>query len=146
MFRVVLDANQFVSAILNPDGPPAKVLNAWREGLFELVTSPSIIDEIRRVINYPILSKIHKKSPKEIDLFIEDLEVLAFVAPEKLSLSVVADDPTDDKYLVAALEGDAKFIVTGDSDLLKIREYEGVEIVTARRFLEELEVIKRRKK
>jgi len=146
MFRVVLDANQFVSAILSPDGPPAKVLNAWREGYFELVTSPTIINEIRKVLNYPRLSKIHKKSLKEIDLFLEDLEVLAFVAPEKLSLSVVADDPTDDKYLVAAIEGEARLIVTGDSDLLKIREYEGVEIVTAREFLKELEVIKRGKK
>ncbi len=145
MSRVVLDANQFVSAILNPDGPPAKVLNAWREGLFELVASPSIIDEIRKVLNYPRLSKIHKKSPKEIDLFLEDLEIIAFVAPEKLSLSVVLDDPTDDKYLVAALEGDAKFIVTGDSDLLKIREYEGVKMVTARAFLKEMELARRKK-
>ncbi|HLE25446.1 MAG TPA: putative toxin-antitoxin system toxin component, PIN family [Thermodesulfobacteriota bacterium] len=145
MFRVVLDANQFVSAILNQDGPPAKVLNAWREGLFELVISPSIIDEIRKVLNYPRLSKIHKKSPKEIDLFLEDLEILAFVAPEKLSLSVVLDHPTDDKYLVAALEGDAKFIVTGDSDLLTIQEYEGVKILTARAFLKEMELTRRKK-
>ena len=145
MFRVVLDANQFVSAILNQDGPPAKVLNAWREGLFELVISPSIIDEIRKVLNYPRLSKIHKKSPKEIDLFLEDLEIIAFVAPEKLYLSVVLDHPTDDKYLVAALEGDAKFIVTGDSDLLTIQEYEGVKILTARAFLKEMELTRRKK-
>jgi hypothetical protein len=143
MFRAVLDANQFVSAILSPDGVPAKVLNAWRGGLFELITSQSIIDEIRRVLNYPRLSKIHRKSSKEIDLFLEDLEILSFVAPEKLSLSVVSDDPTDDKYLVAALEGEAKFIVTGDSDLLKIREYEGVKIVTAGAFLKELEARKK---
>ncbi len=144
MFRVVLDANQFVSAILNPNGPPAKVLNGWREGLFELVTSPSIIDEIRKVLNYPRLSKIHKKSPKEIDLFLEDLEILSFVALEKLPLFVVLEDPTDDKYLVAALEGDAKFIVTGDSDLLKIQEYEGVKILTARAFLKEMELTRRK--
>ena len=145
MFRVVLDANQFVSAILNPNGPPAKVLNGWREGLFELVTSPSIIDEIRKVLNYPRLSKIHKKSSKEIDLFLEDLENLSFVALEKLPLFVVLEDPTDDKYLVAALEGDAKFIVTGDSDLLKIQEYEGVKILTARAFLKEMELTRRKK-
>ena len=138
MFRVVFDANQFVSAIIRPDGLPAKALNAWREGLFELVISPSIISEIRRVLSYPKLYKIHKKSSKEIDLFLEDFEVLAFLVPEKLSLSVVANDPSDDKFLVAALEGSASFIVTGDSDLLKIQEYEGVKIVTPREFLEEL--------
>src|SRR3989304_7960724 len=98
MFRVVLDANQFVSAILNPNGPPAKVLNGWREGLFELATSPSIIDEIRKVLNYPRLSKIHKKSPRETDHFLEDLEILSFLAPEKLSLFVVLDDPRSEEH------------------------------------------------
>lgn len=145
MFRVVLDANQFVSAVLSPDGPPAKVLNAWREGLFELVTSPSIINEIRRVLNYPRLSKIHKKSPEEIDLFLKEFEALALSTPEKLSLSIVVDDPTDDKYLIAASEGEARFIVTGDSDLLKIREYEGVRIITAGEFLKELNKIGEKK-
>jgi putative PIN family toxin of toxin-antitoxin system len=141
---VVFDANQFVSAILRPDGIPAKALNAWRNNLFELIISPSIISEIRRVLNYPKLYKIHKKSPKEVDLFLEDFEVLAFHVPEKLSISVVADDPTDDKYLVAALEGGASFIVTGDSDLLKIREYEGIKIVTPRIFLRELKTREKR--
>jgi len=60
-------------------------------------------------------------------------------------LSIVADDPTDDKYLVAAIEGEARFIVTGDSDLLKIRKYEGIEIVTAREFLKELKVMTRKR-
>lgn len=139
MFRTVLDANQFVSAILSPDGAPAEVLNTWREGFFELVVSPPIIEEIRRVLNYPRLSKIHKKSSKEIDQFIEELELLSFLSPGKLSLSVVKNDPTDDKYIAAALEGEAQFIVTGDNHLLKIREYRGVFIVTAREFLEALE-------
>jgi putative PIN family toxin of toxin-antitoxin system len=143
MFRVVLDANLFVSAILSPHGAPGQVLNAWREGFFELVASRSIIEEIRRVLNYPKLSKVHKKSAKEIDLFLEDLDVLSFVTPEKLDLSV-AGDPADDKYLIAALEGEARFIVTGDKDLLKIREYEGVKIVTARELLRELELLKRK--
>lgn len=144
MFRVVFDANQFVSAILHPDGLPAKALNAWREGLFELVISPSIISEIRRVLNYPKLYKIHKKSPKEIDLFLEDFEILAFLVPGKLPLSVVANDPSDDKYLIAALEGGASFLVTGDSDLLHIRDYKGIKIITPRKFLEELKAQEKR--
>jgi len=138
MFRTFLDANQFVSAILSPEGPPAEVLNMWREGAFELVVSPQIIEEIRRVLNYPHLSKHHKRSSKEIDQFLEELELLSFLAPGKLSLSVVKNDPSDDKYLAAAVEGEAQFIVTGDSHLLRIREYLGIYIVTAREFLEAL--------
>ena len=67
MFRVVLDANQFVSALLNARGFPAKMLNAWRDGVFELATSLSILAEIQRVLNYPRLVKIHKKSAAEIE-------------------------------------------------------------------------------
>jgi hypothetical protein len=106
--------------------------------LFELVVSLPIIEEIRRVLNYPRLSKLHKKSPKEIDQFLEELELLSYLAPGQLSLSVVKSDPTDDKYIAAAIEGEAQFIVTGDSHLLKIREYRGVFIVTAREFMEAL--------
>jgi len=144
MFRIVLDANIFVSAILSPNGVPAQVLNTWHEGFFELVISSSIIEEIRRVLNYPKLKKFHKKSAKEIYLFLDDLEVLTFFAPEKSSLSI-SDDPSDDKYINAALEGGAKFLITGDNDLLKIQEYEGIKIITPREFLIELEMIRRKK-
>ena len=138
MIRVVLDANQFVSVVLNDSGIPAKVFNAWRNGYFQLVISPPIIDEIRRVLNYPRLSRIHKKTSKEIDLFLQNLVTLAFNTPNLMQLRVVQNDPTDDKYLVAALEGQAGFIVTGDTDLLEIEEFEGIRILTPREFLNEL--------
>lgn len=40
------------------------------------------------------------------------------------------------------MEGGAKFVVTGDSHLLEVREYEGTKIVTAREFLKALEGLK----
>ncbi len=138
MFRAVLDANQFVSAILHSSGNPAKALNAWRSGYFELVISPPIAEEIRRVLNYPRLARIHKKSPVEIDEFLDDLAALAFVSPGKLKLRVIRRDPSDDIYVIAAVEAEAQFIVTGDADLLDVEEYKGILIVTAREFLREI--------
>jgi predicted nucleic acid-binding protein len=44
-------------------------------------------------------------------------------------------DPDDDAYVVAALEGRAGYIVSGDSDLLELHEYRGVRLVTAHAFL-----------
>jgi len=49
--RVVLDANQFISAVLVPVGHPAQILQAWRGRRFDLVLSPSIIAEIRQVLS-----------------------------------------------------------------------------------------------
>ena len=47
----------------------------------------------------------------------------------------VKDDPDDDKYLAAALIGRAGFVVSGDHHLLDLGEYQGVTILTPRRFL-----------
>ncbi len=42
----------------------------------------------------------------------------------------------DDKYIAAAIEGRASFVVSGDPELLDIKEHQGVRIVNPRAFLE----------
>ena len=44
-------------------------------------------------------------------------------------------DPHDDKYLACAADGDADYIVSGDRDLLDLKRFIGIPIVTARQFL-----------
>jgi uncharacterized protein len=56
----------------------------------------------------------------------------------QLRLHGVSDDPDDDKYLAAAVEGRAAFVVTGDPDLLAGKEHAGVRIVSPREFLDVL--------
>ena len=137
--RVVLDANQFVSAVLVPVGHPAQILRAWREGRFELALSPSIVAEIRRVLLYPRLRKKHGWSEEQIDTFLKGLTKAATITLEQLSVRVVDDDPTDDKYLACALEADASYIVTGDGHLQRLGIYQGVKIVSPAVFLRILE-------
>jgi predicted nucleic acid-binding protein len=48
----------------------------------------------------------------------------------------ICRDPADDKFVVAALEGKADYIVTGDADLLNLAKYQDSEIVMPRRFLQ----------
>ena len=48
--KAVLDVGQYVSATIRADGHPAQILQAWRAGEFELVTSPPILDDLRRVL------------------------------------------------------------------------------------------------
>ena len=43
-------------------------------------------------------------------------------------------DPDDDKYIAAAIEGRAGFVVAGDSDLLEVKVYDGIRIVSPRVF------------
>jgi len=47
----------------------------------------------------------------------------------------VSEDPDDDIYLAAAIEGRCSYIVSGDPDLLSLDEYEGARIVKPRAFV-----------
>ncbi len=136
--RVVLDANQFVSAILVPYGHPAQILQAWREGRFELIVSPLILTEVRRVLLYPRLQKKHGWGEAEVDAFLDGIRAAALIVPGALSLQVVREDPTDDKYISCAVEAGAEYIVSGDEHLKRVGSYQGIMIVSPAEFLKDV--------
>ena len=140
MLRAVLDANVYVSAAVHPEGPPGQIIEHFlREAAFEIVVSPAIVGEVLRVLGYP---KVRKYIFEGLDphLWFEGIVVLAqFVAGEH-EIAGVSGDPDDDKYIAAAVEGLAEFIVTGDRDLLALTEYEGIRIISPRAFLGRLSV------
>ena len=135
MITVVLDANQYVSALLKSRSNSAKIVKLVYEGHVELLISAPIISELRRVLAYPKLAKIHRRTPKDIERFIKKLEKIARLTPGKLPIQAVKDDPTDDKYLVCAVEGGADFIVSGDRHLKDLRQFQGIRIVDPAAFL-----------
>lgn len=100
MIRAVLDANVFVSAVLSPRGNPAKILTAWRAERFHLVTSPPILEEIDRVFRYPKIVPRHRWPEETLRAFIDDLAHLAILTPGERTLKVIAEDPSDDRYIM----------------------------------------------
>lgn len=136
--RVVLDANQFVSAVLVPYGRPAQILQAWQERAFELVLSPPILAGICRVLLYPRLRKKHGWGEKEVDAFLDGLRTAALIVPGELCVRVVAEDPTNDKYISCALEASADYIVSGEEHLKRIGNYRGIRILSPVEFLQDV--------
>lgn len=140
MLKVVLDTNIFVSSLLTKTGRPAIVIDAWRAGRYLLVTSRSIISEIKRVLDSPGIREKYSLGRNEIEKLILMLKSDAIVVP---GLSPVAgaipEDPTDEMFLAAALDATADLIVSGDRHLLQLGEYRGIPISTVRQFLELLE-------
>ncbi len=135
MIRAVLDANVVVSAILSPKGIPAKILTAWRAEEFSVVVSEAIVSEIGRVLRYPKIKRHHRWPEKQMLTFLEDLAHLSVFTPGNLSLSVIADDPADNRYLEAGLEGESDYLVSGDEHLLGLGAYQGIQIIRPRDFL-----------
>jgi uncharacterized protein len=137
--RAVLDANIFASALMRPQGPPGRVLGLLlRQRVFELVMSPAILEEVARVLHYPKVRKCIAATDEKLDLWLAALDLISVPVEGSLEVKAVAADPDDDKYLAAAVEGMAEFVVSGDDHLLSLGTYEGVRIIRARAFLEVL--------
>jgi putative PIN family toxin of toxin-antitoxin system len=139
MTRLVLDTNILVSAILNPRGKPALIFKLALNGVVELVISQVIIEEMQRILHYPKLVKLLKKNGvtvREVETFIDNLDTIAEITKGELVLNVIKADPTDNIILACAVEGGADFIISGDSHLLNLANFEEIEIVDPTTFLE----------
>lgn len=137
--RVVLDTNVIVSAHLKPSGYVAKILEAWHEGAFDVVVSEVILAEYQALLLRPQIQKRHQASVEQVKTLIDDIRDLAFLVHPAESLSVVTTDPDDNMFLECAVEGNADYIISGDSDLLEIHEYRGIQILRPVEFITVIE-------
>lgn len=129
--KAILDTNVLVSGIFF-SGLPYDILAAWRDGKLELIISPEILKEYRRVGE-----EMENKFPGvEISPFLELLAIEATMIAAKPLSQAVCTDPDDDKFLACALASKAKVICSGDKALLKTSGYRGIEVITPRVFKE----------
>jgi putative PIN family toxin of toxin-antitoxin system len=136
VLRAVLDANVYVSAYVRPEGPPGQIIERFlRNAAFEVVLSSDIVEEVLQALAY---RKVRKNSRTKVDpeLWFEDILVLAQLITGEYKVDRVSEDPDDDKYIAAAIEGRAALVVSGDPDLLDVGEHQSVRIITPRAFLD----------
>ena len=135
--RAVLDTNVFVSGLISPKGPPARILMALRSARFTLVSSPPVNEEIIEVLSRPTIRDRYGLGDRIFDVSFILWEVVDLVID--LPDVQVSSDPDDDKFLATAVAGRADYLGTGDvGDLLSLREYKGVRIVSPREFVSSL--------
>jgi uncharacterized protein len=132
VIRAVLDTNTIVSGV-GWGGPPGAVLDAAMAGHFEIVTSPALLAELRRVLSYPKLQAVVGDADELIKLL-----ALAAIVVTPTETVTISRDPDDDRLIAAALEADADVIVSGDQDLLTLGRIGHIQILTPREFLEYL--------
>lgn len=134
--RVVVDTNVLVSGLFGiKNSPSAKVLHAIRTQKIIIVTSPKILEEVGEVINRERIVKRTKMTTDERRDFLDMLIERSDITPGNQLPGGVSRDIKDDKLLACGVEGKADYIITGDKDLLDLKEYKGVKITTPRKFL-----------
>jgi putative PIN family toxin of toxin-antitoxin system len=141
MLKVVLDTNIFVSSLLVKAGLPAQVLDTWRERQYLLVVSPAIVAETRATLNYPRIRRKFAITDEDVEQLVTLLERDALVVPGDADVAgAIPDDPADEIVLACAVDAQADVIVSGDRHLLELGSHRSIPILTARQFLERLNI------
>jgi putative PIN family toxin of toxin-antitoxin system len=127
--RAVFDTNVLIAAFV-AEGICSKLLIRSRKGQFDLIVCPVILREFERV-----LIKMFSATRNETRdaLLIVSEAIHNVVHPSPLGQSFCRD-PDDDTILACALEAKANYLVTGDEDLLELKVFKGIRIVTPRDF------------
>lgn len=129
--KVVLDTNVFVSGVFFA-GPPAQILDAWREGRLTVVVSAPVLDEYRRV------GRLLAARYEGVDLepLLALLAVHSLVVEPAELPHTICEDPDDDKFLGCAIASRASIVISGDKALRRVSGWRGVQVLSPRQFLE----------
>jgi putative PIN family toxin of toxin-antitoxin system len=127
--RAVLDTNVLVAAYLT-EGLCARLLRRARQGQFELITCAQILTEVRNSIR-----KLTSPSPEVLDATLAHLLAVSIMIPAIPPLGRrVCRDATDDGILACARTARVDYLVTGDRDLLTLRTFDRIPIISPRSF------------
>jgi putative PIN family toxin of toxin-antitoxin system len=114
--RAVVDVNVLISGVLSAKGHSAEILQASRDGLFELVISEMLLTELNRTLGYP---KLRKRIPAEkASAFADWVRDYGTVGEDTGGPPPVRSRDPDDDYLLALAISQRAYLVTGDQDLL----------------------------
>lgn len=130
---VILDTSVFISALLskNPNSAPCQIIIFWREGKFNLVISPQILEEL--------VEKLLAKNIDKTD--IKDILTAIFYTAIKIQGTYEATildniDPNDNMFLAAAYEVSADYLVSLDKKhILPLKHYHGTQILSPDLFI-----------
>ena len=143
--RAALDTNLFVSGLFSSYGSVAKLQQLWLSSAFELVVSEEILEEIGETLQKTHIQKHLRLKPEEIVGILELIREKAFiVTKDQYKTDRIVEDPDDNKFLGCALEAKATYVVSGDSHLLSLKHFHGIQIIDAATFVREVELRKSR--
>jgi putative PIN family toxin of toxin-antitoxin system len=139
--RVVIDTNVIISAFIS-GGKSLKILDYWRKGNIVLVVSNTILQEYQDVLSSKKIRNKYKISLFNIELFIKDIMSISYFVNDNILLDrplIRSRDQADDIFISCALVSNCKYLISGDKDVLAVRNNKllgGLKIITPSEFIE----------
>lgn len=133
--RIVADTNILISSIFWR-GNPYKILIECIKGEVKILISKEILQEVEKIL---LREKKFKFTKNDVLLYMKILLKNSELINPVEKLSVIKKDSADNRVLECALEGKANYIVSGDRHLLELKDFRGIQIVTAKEMVDILE-------
>lgn len=128
-----------MGGLISPEKASGRVIKMWREGDVEVLITPALKDEYLTIFN-----RMRFGDPADVawrEALLHSLlgrKNCKLVNPT-MYFDAVPDDPADNRLLECAVAGGADYIITQDHHLLKLKQFEGVTILKAGEFLEQMQ-------
>ena len=132
--KAVFDTNILISGLLFK-GNESQLLEIVESGGVELFISAELSAELENVLDYPRVVKVLIRQQKNKETCLLTVAKSASLVEPRNRVDVIADD-NDNRVLECAVEAGAEYIVSGDSHLLDLNSYKGIQIVSSKQMLE----------
>lgn len=129
--RVVIDTNIIVSSFLTPSGKPAEIIDAMLDGRLSLITSAAIMQEYRSVLLRPKFKINHGK----LEYFLNYLIIHSEFYKAKNPASENIPHKEDEKFVIAAVAGNADYLITGNAKHFPAGKYGKCVVISAAEFI-----------
>lgn len=127
--KVVIDTNIMISSLWG--GKPYEIIKKWNDGHFILIVSQQILNEYLEVFNR---FNISEDVLEVLTILFTNTKNTVIINP-KSKITLIKEDPDDNKFLECAVDGNADYIISGDKHLLKCLIFKHCKIVRPSDFL-----------
>jgi putative PIN family toxin of toxin-antitoxin system len=129
--QIVVDTNVVVSGFFF-GGLPRKLVDMIQQDSITAVVSEAIILEYERTVHYLLTKYKGNVFQAPFSSLLTHFKHIGSISDIQ-----ICRDSDDNKFISCAYDGRCSLIVSGDKDLLTLKEYQGIKIVTVREFFNE---------
>jgi len=137
--RIIFDTNIYLSALVFDNKPELIIIDCFDNNDFTILLSQEIFDEIKGKFLNGRVQEIAEKASRfltmdKIKEFIDLIEKNTLVITT-ISKIHICRDTKDNMFLELVKDGKANFLISGDRDLLALKEFEGCKIMSVSEFI-----------
>lgn len=133
MIKIFIDTNIFISAFFF-DGNERKIVS-HRSKNIKYFTSEQVTDEIKSVL----LNKFNVNE-KTVNEYVAKIMLEFRLVTPDYNLNIIVRDEKDTNILKSSLAANCKYLITGDKDILTLKQVEKTKIITSKQLIDELKL------